>query len=387
MAREQQVAAAAPVLVELRANKLREAAKAAEDVLRGDASNPQARIVRALARYIAEAQQLFDDVRAAGVSVLLAGGRVNDRYLRQALERAEATFAGIDRDLGVAAAAPWVELALCVACIEGDWNRNGEIDERDKQYLEIERAADGAPFDAGDPRRRPTFRFDVGDVHWARAMIAFQRAILSAVLAYKLDAISPGFLPRLRGPGRAEPPHFLVPLHDKAWVTRTKERILEGLDHSDAARAAYLKESDDDREWVPSPRQKDHPLPLPVDDALYATWAGVVSDLRKLVRGEEGIALEDVASLSDARVRLSGVLDLSAWFSAPKDLDLDLAELRARVEAKDDGSKLAAWFFGSALKATMKKSALPERLRRMQSEVKRGEETFAKKLRYLFWIN
>ena len=39
---------------------------------------------------------------------------------------------------------------------------------------------------------------------------------------------------------------------------------------------AYLAETDDDREWVPNPKQQSHPMPLPVDaariGALERTW-------------------------------------------------------------------------------------------------------------------
>jgi hypothetical protein len=35
----------------------------------------------------------------------------------------------------------------------------------------------------------------------------------------------------------------------------------------------------------------------------------------------------------------------------------------------------------------MKPSPLPKRIARMKGEVERSEETFGRKLRYLFWLN
>src|SRR5258706_15057723 len=76
-------------------------------------------------------------------------------------------------------------MELCLACWQHDWNRSGEIDDRDRKLFEIEYDANGGVLDQSDPARRPTFRFDIGDVSWARAMISFQRAAAELVLAYK----------------------------------------------------------------------------------------------------------------------------------------------------------------------------------------------------------
>jgi hypothetical protein len=35
----------------------------------------------------------------------------------------------------------------------------------------------------------------------------------------------------------------------------------------------------------------------------------------------------------------------------------------------------------------MRPSRITERMKRMKQEVQRGEETFERKLRYLFWLN
>ena len=48
-------------------------------------------------------------------------------------------------------------LDLCLACWQVDWNRNGDIDERDLRMLQVEYDAHGEQIPEGDPRRTPTF--------------------------------------------------------------------------------------------------------------------------------------------------------------------------------------------------------------------------------------
>jgi len=81
-------------------------------------------------------------------------------------------------------------IELCLACWSYDWTGDKEINERDVHMLEIEFDAQGNELPEGDPRRRPTFRIDHGDVPWARASIAFQRSILHMAAAYQWSALA-----------------------------------------------------------------------------------------------------------------------------------------------------------------------------------------------------
>ena len=62
-----------------------------------------------------------------------------------------------------------------------------------------------------------------------------------------------------------------------------------------------LAEVDDDREWLPNPKQKSHAMPLTVDDALFDTWGGVLSDVRKLLLGQEGLSVADRSPVTPTR--------------------------------------------------------------------------------------
>ena len=373
---------ATPAVEALRKGSFDDAAQRAADVLDADPDNPQALLVRAIVRYRKTQQQLVLDGRTTVLGGITGG--INAKHLRAAAEQAESELAAVEADLAEVAEARDVSLELCLACWQNvDWTGDGRVDRRDRLLLQIETDEKGEPIPDDDPRRTPTFRFDDGDVAWARAFVGFERAALDLVLAYDWSGLD-GVIAE-RGPRRAA---IVVRLTDKGRVSAARQRILEGLGQSDAARRAYLAETDDDREWVPSPRQKNHPMPLPVDQALYDTWAGVVGDLQRLVRGEEGIAVADLAALLDERdlAGVRGYIDVGAMLSKPRDITLDERELRRLDRGVDVPTALRS-VFGDYYVDRMRPSPLPKRLSRMKGEVDAHQEEIEHKLRYLFWLN
>src|SRR5688572_13579773 len=161
----------------LRAGRFDEGVALAEPVLASDGDNSHAAAVRAIGRYQAAMHQLFLDAGTVIDGAERRGG-INHEYMRASLVKAEAALEAVEADLAVVARDPGFALELCLACWEHDWNRNGRVDEGDLRLLQIEVDADGDDLPEDDPRRKPTFRLDVGDADWARAMVSFQRAFL-----------------------------------------------------------------------------------------------------------------------------------------------------------------------------------------------------------------
>jgi hypothetical protein len=374
---------ATPAVDALRRGDFTEAELRARESLAADHANPQALLVRAIVRYQKTMRHLALGTRTLVVGGLEAGG-FDDRYLRTTFEQGEAELAAVADDLAAVGSSRGVALELCLACWENvDWNGDGRIDRRDRLLLQIERDAQGEPIPEGDPRRKPTFRFDDGDVAWARAFVGFERAALDVVLAYDWSGIDEILAER-----RAKPEKIVVHLVHRDRIASARERILEGLTHSDEARRAYLAETDDDREWVPSPQQKNHPMPLPVDQALYDTWAGALGDLRQLALGNEGLGVVDLARLADAGRELRGArgyIDVGRMLSHPKDITIDVGQLRG-FERKDADAVLSS-LLGEYYVREMKPSPLPARLLRMKGEIDAHHEDLEHKLRYLFWLN
>jgi hypothetical protein len=367
----------------LQASKFAEAVQQADRTLAQDARSSRAAAVRAIAAYQIAGHEL---VRSLGEVIEQAerlkafdhpGGRAAWQAFLTKLE-------AIDRDLAVAAADPGFSLELCIACWEADWNHNGQIDDRDRRLFELEFDGKEGDLPEGDPRRRPTFRFDVGDVVWARAMIAFQRAAGELVLAYKWSALDQLFA------GAAPQQPLVIRLTDPARVKRARELVIAGLDHADRCREAYLAETDDDREWVPSPRQQSHPVPLEVDAALYGTWAGVIGDVRRMLRSEEAISLRELVGLADDDTVAfvpDAYIDVGRMLGEPKDIVIDVGAIGRGKPDPVVIEKLLRGVLGNGYQPRAKASPLVGRLRGMQDQLTRGEDTFERKLRYLLWLN
>lgn len=371
---------ARPAVAALRSGSFAEAQHNADEVIRTDPGNPYALLVRAITRYRSSMHQLSTDLRTVVIGGVTAGG-FNHRYMRSSLVETEQVLGSVEADLAEVSEHSDITLELCLACWEVDWNHNGRIDRSDGLLFQIEQDAQGNPIPEDDPRRKPTFRFDHGDVAWARAFVSFQRAIIEVLLAYDWAGIDQVLRDDL-------PPRIVVRLSSRERVATAREHVLRGLKLSEEARQAYLRETDDDREWVPNPKQRSHPLPLPVDEALYETWGGVVGDLERIVAGKEGLSVKEIAQLGDHVWDRppEGFIDVGRMLSDPKDIVIEVAELE-RLESDEDVEGVLRSLFGDYYVRDMKPSPLPRRLARMKSEVDRGEETMERKLRYLIWIN
>lgn len=381
----QAIADAAPALAALQASKFADAGQIATGVLARDAHNSRAAAVRALSTY-----QAAGDALVRGLDELVNKGelmKVLDHEHGVTLWRDfRAALEAVDRDLTTAGADPEFALELCLACWTYDWNRSGQIDDRDRRLFEIEYTATGDPIDQADPGRRPTFRFDAGDVEWARAMISFQRAAVELVLAYRWTELDGLFNFNILGNNKTMPP-IVIHLADAGRVKHVRELILAGLDHADRSRAAYLAETDDDREWVPSPRQQNHPVPLPMDARMYSTWEGVIGDVRRMLKSEEGLSIRALASALDPKAALvmpDDYIDLGAMLREPKDIVIDLA---SDAKTPRQIEKLLRGLFGNGYRDAMKTSPLIGRLARIRQELEAGSDTFELKLRYLLWLN
>jgi hypothetical protein len=391
----------APAVAALQAARFAEAAQLAGTALTRDPRNARAAAVRAVAAYQAAGSQLRDDfVRLLDGSDGLRG--LDHQEGRAMWQRFADALAPIDADLAVVADDKSFGLELCIACWEHDWNHSGQVDDSDRRMFEIEydgRAkpnADGELDDfipEGDPRRRPTFRFDAGDADWARAMLSFQRSAMELILAYQWSQLDKLFASR-----SGVPPQLVIPVKDKERVQRARSLIVSGLGYADRCRQAYLDETDDDREWVPSPKQQSHPIPLEVDAALYQTWADVTHDLRLLLESKEGLSLRAISAFGDEN-ELSAILpdaflDLGALLRDPSDIKIDFSEVEALEKWKSDPvgtqrilEKMLRGLLGNGYATKMTQTKLLDRLTRMKRELSTGEDTFERKLRYLFWLN
>jgi hypothetical protein len=365
----------------LQASKFADARREADAVLAKDSTSAQAAAVRAVATYQTAVQRFVGEMQAIMETgeVMKAvdhqAGRAMWTKLLDALD-------AVDKDLAIVAKDPTFSLELCLACLEIDWNGRNGIDDRDRRMLELEYDGRGGELDDGDVRRRPTFRFDVGDAEWGRAMIGFQRAFVHLVLAYDWRELD-----KIFGDRESDSRRLVIRVADKAHVKKAYDLFVFALDRSAAERTAYLAETDDDREWVPNPKQKNHPIPLAVDAALYATWGAVLGDVKALLASKAGLSLKEVARILDddlERLVPAAYVDLGAMFREPKDIVIDIGD---ESESPANVERILRGLLGNGYKESMSASPLVGRIRTMIQSLERGEDTLEHKLRYLFWLN
>jgi hypothetical protein len=376
--------ASRPAVEALAQSRFEDASREAEAVLARDQSHSRALVVRAITRYREAMHELVGDLMTMELWLFSAYG-MRHRYMRWSLEETTRALAAAEADLAVAAEDPGFALELCLACWKLDLNYDRRVDEDDEDILAIEEDADGQAIPRKDPRRKPTFRFDRGDVYWARAAVAFQRALLELVLSYDFRDVD-AIMARSQRSKAFDAGKHVIRLRDRQRAAGVRALLLAGLEHAERARREYLAETDDDREWVPNPRQQSHPLPLPVDDTLYATWEGLLGDLRRLALGEEGVSVSEAGEVGGAAWKVSpgGFIDVGRMLAAPADLVIEPAVLEH--PAKEPALALKS-LFGAAYVPAMKPTPMLKRLARMKDELDHGTETFARKLRYLLWLN
>jgi hypothetical protein len=294
--------------------------------------------------------------------------------------------------LAAAAKDPKFVLELCVACMASEGGYLGVP----PGLFDIERDRAGQPLPEGDPRRRPTYRFDHGDLAWARAMVSYQQALVNVALAYDWTWIDD--LMKDDDDGGVDKDKVrtvTIKLIEPARIAKARELLLAGLAASAETRAAYLAETDDDREWVPSPKQKNYASPLVVDAKLYQTWEDILGDIRALVAGETGLSFEAIGKLAGVKNGTpKGYVDLGAMLTTPKDIVWDLGAMD-RIEDEKNTKKRVAMttklfkqLLGDGYKAKMKPSPLTNRLLQIRKDLDGGFDTAAEdKLKYFFWLN
>lgn len=380
---------AAPAVTALQAARFEESTQLAKKALAEDPKNSRANAVLGVSLFRMTMHDLVGDALTIGSAMVASGllrrggDFVSTDMVDFALKRADERLAEVDAKLAVAQLDREVSLELCMACWEVDWNRNGEFDDRDRKLFQIERDANGVEYPADDPRRTPTFRFDVSDVHWLRALVSFQRGAINLAQAWDWKVLIPVVM---RGGGYED---VRIPLRSAEQVKTARGFILAGLAQSSACRDAALAETDDEREWLPNPKQKSHAMPLEVDEKLYETWGQIVGDAERLVRGDEALSVAELAQLGDHQWEHppGGYLNLGRWLGEPREIVIPMSQIDELENRADRIEAVLTAMFGASYSQKGPASQLPSRLKRMKDDVSRGNETFEKKLRYLLWIN
>ncbi len=376
---KEQRAAADQMIKYLQKGDLESSEMVAHKILKKDDENPYALFVRALATYVKESQKLGSFFRNDVRDIMRSNSGYEKIYLF--LKNFDTALSKINQDLKKISKYEKFNIEFALANFAIDVNQDGRIDFRDKKFMQVEYDKNGKELPEDDPRRWPVFNFDHGDIFWAIAYINFQRGAVNLIQAFNLEdlnsvqnAMRTGFIK--------------ITLRDKQYIANTKKFLLSGLKYAKISRETYLKETDDYKEWVPNPNQKDHPLPLHVDKKLYQTWIDILDDIQKLITGKEGISIADIAAISKSGSQNipTGYIDIGRMLSEPTDIQIDVMKVMMAFRMKNEEQVLKE-IFGKNYVQKKKASEITKRLMKMKNEVDIGQEAFESKLKYLLWLN
>lgn len=259
-----------------------------------------------------------------------------------------------------------------------DWDGDGAISIVEKYLLWVPRRG----VNAFQPMHRyaqpeayyqeqfvsPRIKVDRADAYWAAAYLQFAETLLNTVLAYDVD-LSQGFQVRLRDAGR---------------ITKVAyQNLLGGLRASALLRQSLLKETDDDDEWIPNPKQVRTSFPLLLDAQTFATWGELLGHMEKLFRGQtllggsvESQEFRNVRDLSGGVCPPGQGIDVQSLFTNPirDPMQPDVLKSRCAVPT----AKRPMTGLGAMIAASLKRNA------------GRTPDSFSGEwmiLRHFYWVN
>ncbi len=249
------------------------------------------------------------------------------RALRDSLRRANATLARMDeKEFGVE-----VNLSQIHLDLDGD----GQCSPNETLAASLERVlAPNAPARGGGDM---VVRFDSADAMWLKGYTHFLSGVLDLLLAYDWRPVwdqcahviflKPEPLPPLArflsAPGRSD--HWadlIAALHnmrldlvDKEGLAHAREEFRAMLSCSRLCWQRVLAEKDNDKEWLPSPRQTG-PRGFKVTQAQVDAWMRVLDELEAVASGQK--------LLAHWRLKPGVGINVNKLIASPPPLDLVL---------------------------------------------------------------
>jgi hypothetical protein len=365
LAQPAQAGAAADILTEhLEAGTLEAGAAALEPLVSAEPADPEALFALGALQFLTAIETLGRDFHRHGLEAPSALGMplfrmpvppnaapepltyqalrdMLDRFVT-GMDRAESTLAKVDGEVKIA-----VDLTKVRLDLDGD-GKAGDAEalplllaaadptglSLDEMGLPLEEGAEGE----GGPVRL-VFAFDRADAIWLRGysqiLASFADFLLAHDFSKLFDATFHQLFPNAGLPmqGRSEAAASMLtpddtraadalafihlirfPVAEAERMQRVRGRLLNIVGLSRANWDAILKETDDDREWLPAPRQTT-PFPgLDVTEAHVAAWLAFLDGAEAVLEGQ----------LLVPHWRFSQGIDLKRVFEEPGDFDLVL---------------------------------------------------------------
>jgi hypothetical protein len=218
------------------------------------------------------------------------------------LQRVEETLAPI-RDAGV-------KLPIPIGLVRMDLNGDGVLQDDESLWRQYARMA-GAPGGSESAAREFVIVFDRADVEWLRGYGRLLQALIEAALAYDMKELfdrtghllfagyeSPYAFLRRTGDQKqlgydyGSITDLIAFIHllnfrvrEPARMKAAHEHLLAVIEHSRAMWRLVLAETDDDCEWIPSPRQTSVLANIRFSQEMVDGWQEVLKEIDGLLRG------------------------------------------------------------------------------------------------------
>jgi len=220
---------------------------------------------------------------------------------------------------------------------------------------------------------KPVIKLDQSDVYWATAYLNFAEAALNLLLSYNIDLA-----------GKVD-----VVLNDEKRIAfRAYPRLLEGIATSRRLRESLLKETDNDREWIPNPRQTQTTFPLVLDAQSFATWGQLLEHMDALFCGKTLLGGAPAAS-GPGEAQPWRSRDLTMGLCAPGEginvRDLFLRPLRRPLDATERAARCVKPTAGVPFTGLGK--LIEDSLRRNAGRTPDNPTGEWMVLRHLYWVN
>jgi hypothetical protein len=206
--------------------------------------------------------------------------RVLDDFIRD-LSAAEATLAGVTD--------PRVKLPLRLAAVRFDLTGSGKPTDK---FTDVLRRLLRQDFDFLKANPEFLVCFDRGDVAWLRAYCHLLMAMADSYLAFDtraaFDETAHQFFARPKkgaGPKPADP-FRVVEVSEPSRLSRFRKHLLAVCALNRETWKFVLAETDDDHEWLPSPRQTGV-LGLPVRAEMVEAWLRMIGELEAVLEGKK----------------------------------------------------------------------------------------------------
>ena len=257
------------------------------------------------------------------------------------LAKAEATLAKVE-DAGV-------KLPLKFGLIRLDLNGDGKAGDDEllwKLYAAINRGGrltEAEVREGADAAAGFEIKFDQGDVHWLRGYCHLLSALAEMVLAYDEERLfatlgreifprsEPAALAPLRRKGDFEDEilqavtfiHLIdFPIKDEKRMPSALHHLEAVIEQSRLSWKAIQAETDDDREWIPNPKQKGVIPGVRVTQQMIDGWHEFLGEAEQLLAGKKLVPHYFLSRNRGEEMREG--INLRRVFTEPRRFDLVL---------------------------------------------------------------